>query len=66
MATIADLDVTKEELARRIRDGEAAEMRHLLHDADADSLVPAFVCLRKGRRAKVGCVKGSCGEGSRT
>ncbi|WP_190329557.1 MULTISPECIES: hypothetical protein [Streptomyces] len=49
MATVAELDLTEHERERRIRDGEAAEMRHLLHDADADSAVPAFVCLRKGR-----------------
>ncbi|WAL99724.1 hypothetical protein [Streptomyces sp. Je 1-369] len=50
MATVAELDLTKEERERRIRDGEAAEMRHLLLDADTDSVVPAFVCLRKGSR----------------
>ncbi|QES45183.1 hypothetical protein DEJ49_33115 [Streptomyces venezuelae] len=62
MATIADLDITTEELqrrmaeltaeaeekARRIREGEAAEMRHLLHDPDPDSATPAFPDLRKG------------------
>ncbi|MEU5899609.1 hypothetical protein [Streptomyces venezuelae] len=53
MATVAELDLAKDERERRIRDGEAAEMRHLLHDADADSVVPAFVCLRKGVRKGV-------------
>ncbi|WP_158708785.1 MULTISPECIES: hypothetical protein [unclassified Streptomyces] len=50
MASIADLDITTEELQRRIREGEAAEMRHLLHDADPDSTVPAFIDLDKGVR----------------
>lgn len=31
-------------------DGEAAEYRHLLHDADADDTTRPFVDLRKGRK----------------
>lgn len=60
--TIADLDAPREQLerelaemraaavdlARRIRLGQQAEQRHLLHDADPDSTVPPFVDLAKG------------------
>jgi hypothetical protein len=35
MRHISELDVTKEELERRIREGVAAEFRHMLHDGDA-------------------------------
>ena len=31
-------------------DGEAAELRHLLYDADSDSVTRPFVDLRKGRK----------------
>lgn len=40
---IADLDVPAEVLEARLREGLAAEYRHLLHDPDADSTVPALV-----------------------
>ncbi|MFE0101223.1 hypothetical protein [Streptomyces sp. NPDC059009] len=49
MATIADLDITPEQLKRRIREGALAHERHLLHDPDPDSPDPhGFPDLRKG------------------
>lgn len=47
--TIADLDVPTAELEARLRSGRLAEYGHLLHDADADSTVPVFPDLSKGR-----------------
>lgn len=50
MATIANLDVTTEELEQRLREGRKAECGHLLHDPDPDSTTPAFPDLDKGVR----------------
>ena len=40
--TIAALDVPLSTLEERLRAGRRAKYRHLLHDADPDSTVPAF------------------------
>jgi hypothetical protein len=40
--TIASLDVPVPTLAARLRAGRRAEQRHLLHDPDPDSTVPAL------------------------
>ncbi|MFF5615432.1 hypothetical protein ACFY7B_21170 [Streptomyces albidoflavus] len=49
-ALAADLDASAARM-RRLHEGALAEQRHLLHDADPDSIVPALrVDLTQPRR----------------